>query len=224
MDDTTRREPFAVVALLDEAAGPAGPAVLTLARASAAARDGRLVLADVLAVAEGESASALATPVRARREALLALGPGTAADDSAAPRGLQAEAVVRVGTDRWAELLALCRQERADLLIVPLAVSDPAQAPTVLGTPLARVLDETPCDLALVYVSAAAPIAAPVRRPRRILLPVRGGPYARLALALGSAVAGQAPAVEVTLLHVLRPDVPEAVRAAEEAPFERFLA
>src|SRR4051812_24885166 len=73
MDETTRRAGLAVVALVDEGAAGAAAAVLTLAQATAIAQDGRLVLADVLAVAEGQSASTLATPVRARREALLAL-------------------------------------------------------------------------------------------------------------------------------------------------------
>ncbi len=220
MEEPTKRDSFTVVALIDAEAGAANGPAVTLARATAAAHRGRLVLADVLAAAEGQSLSELATPVRARREALLDLArtPET---------GSLAEAIVRVGHRRWEELLALCHQEHADLLILPLDVRGVAGQPhplTIAGVSLQQAMKETPCDLALVCAGPNAPDAGTPPLPGRILLPVRGGPYAHLALDLGSALADLAPAAEVTLLHVLRPDLPETQRAAEEAPFERFLA
>jgi glucosyl-3-phosphoglycerate synthase len=220
MEEPTTQSSYTVVALIDAEAGAANGPAVTLAQATTAAHEGRLVLADVLAAAEGQSLSELATPVRARREALLELGrsPGG---------GPLAEAVVRVGHDRWAELLGLCRQEHADLLILPVDVRGTAEQPpslTIAGASLQQAMDETPCDLALVCAGPDVPGSGPLPLPERLLLPVRGGPYAHLALALGSALADRAPAADVTLLHVLRPDLPEAQRAAEEAPFERFLA
>ncbi len=218
MEETTKRDNYTVVALIDAEVGAANGPAVTLARATAAARQGRLVLADVLAAAEGQSLSELATPVRARREALLNLTRGPEA-------GTLAEAIVRVGHQRWEELLALCHQEHADLLILPLDVRGTAGQPhplTIAGVSLQQAMDETPCDLALVCAGPDVPTeGAPL--PQQILLPVRGGPYAHLALDLGSALADLAPAADVTLLHVLRPDLPEIQRAAEEAPFERFL-
>lgn len=220
MDETATRGSFTVVALIDAEGGVANGPAVTLARATATHHQGRLVLADVLAAAEGQSLSELATPVRARREALLAL--------ARAPEvGTPAVAVVRVGQARWEELLGLCRQEHADLLILPLDVRGAAGQPhplTIAGVSLQQAMDETPCDLALVCAGPAAADAGGGALPQRILLPVRGGPYAHLALDLGSALADLAPTADVTLLHVLRPDLPEGQRAAEEAPFERLLA
>jgi glucosyl-3-phosphoglycerate synthase len=219
MEEPTTRDSYIVVALIDAEAGAANGPAVTLAQATAAARQGRLVLADVLAAAEGQSLSELATPVRARREALLELA-------RTPEGGTLAEAIVRVGHARWEELLGLCHQEHADLLILPLDVRGVAGQPhplTIAGVSLQQAMDETPCDLALVCAGPAVPDeGAPL--PQRILLPVRGGPYAHLALELGSALADLAPTADVTLLHVLRPDLPETQRAAEEAPFERFLA
>jgi glucosyl-3-phosphoglycerate synthase len=220
MEEPTTQSSYTVVALIDGEAGAANGPAVTLAQATAAAHEGRLVLADVLAAAEGQSLSELATPVRARREALLELG-------RSAGGGSLAEAVVRVGHDRWAELLGLCRQEHADLLILPVNVRGTAEQPpllTIAGARLQQAMDETPCDLALVCAGPDVPGSGPLPLPERLLLPVRGGPYAHLALGLGSALADRAPTADVTLLHVLRPDLPEAQRAAEEAPFERFLA
>jgi glucosyl-3-phosphoglycerate synthase len=220
MEGTTTHGSYTVVAWIDAEAGTANGPAATLAEATAAAHQGRLVLADVLAAEGGQSLSELATPVRARREALLELARSP---DGA---GL-AEAVVRVGHDRWSELLALCHQEHADLLILPLDVRGGAGQPhplTIAGVSLQQAMDETPCDLALVCVGPDVSGTEPLPLPQRILLPVRGGPYAQLALGLGSALADRAPSADVTLLHVLRPDLPEAQRAAEEAPFERFLA
>ena len=220
MVEPTAQSSYTVVALIDAEAGAANGPAVTLAQATAAAHQGRLVLADVLAAAEGQSLSELATPVRARREALLELARSPEG-------GTLAEAVVRVGHDRWAELLGLCRQEHADLLILSVDVRGTAEQPpplTIAGVRLQQALDETPCDLALVCAGPHVPGGGPLPLPERLLLPVRGGPYAHLALGLGSALAGRAPAADVTLLHVLRPDLPEAQRAAEEAPFERFLA
>src|SRR4051794_15436491 len=94
--------------------------VLTLAMAAAAAPGGRLVLADVLEVPEGESFSSWATAVRARREALLDEMSGARRLGGAPGHEPLAEAVVRVGYQRWAELLALCQERHADLLVLPL--------------------------------------------------------------------------------------------------------
>jgi nucleotide-binding universal stress UspA family protein len=89
---------------------------------------------------------------------------------------------VRVAHDPWAEL-ALAAGEEADTLLL-LDVASPISAGQVQALP---------CDVA--FSARPAP-----GRLRRILLPVRGGPYAGLALRIAAALAAAHDA-EITVLH-----------------------
>lgn len=56
----------------------------------------------------------------------------------------------------------------------------------------------------------------------KILLPARGGPQAKLALDLSQDLVDALQA-QVTVLHVVQGDMPEMMRASEEAPFTELL-
>jgi glucosyl-3-phosphoglycerate synthase len=96
-------------------------------------------------------------------------------------RQQRAEVLVRVAHDPWPELLQLV-SAAGTLLLLPLRVPLPPERVTTL-----------PCDT--VLLDGHLP-----ERPRRILLPVRGGPYAELALHIAVALADRHGA-EITLLH-----------------------
>ncbi len=71
-----------------------------------------------------------------------------------------------------------------------------------------EVVRDAPCDIAVVKQRGANAI-------RRILVPVRGGPHAELALRFADAIA-QRHGATVAILHLLPPGVTEAVRAQAE--------
>ena len=77
---------------------------------------------------------------------------------------------------------------------------------------IANLVADPPADLLLVRPDpeqAGGPL-------RRVLVPVRGGPSARLALLAAGAIAS-AQGAEMTVMHVYRPGLPEA-RRRREAP------
>ena len=97
--------------------------------------------------------------------------------------------LVTVARQGWAAVTELVSKERPELLVV--GWRRPGW--DLLGTSIERILRDPPCDVAMVKGSFA--------RVRRILVPVRGGRYAQLAVSLAIAYARDREA-SVTLLHV----------------------
>ena len=77
-----------------------------------------------------------------------------------------------------------------------------------------EVVRESPCDIAVVKQRGARDI-------RRILVPVRGGPHAELALRFADALAQRYDAT-VSVMHVVPAGVTEAVRAQAEHALAAF--
>lgn len=98
---------------------------------------------------------------------------------------------VRVTHDRWNETARAVRGESRDLIVV-----DSTSAPP------AAWMQTVPSDV--VIVNGNAP-----RAMRQILLPIRGGPYAALALEMALAFA-HAFKANITLLHAVPPDQPRS--------------
>lgn len=122
-----------------------------------------------------------------------------------------AEAVrvlVRAGHDPWREVTSACREEAAELLVVlrPGSLEEP-----VFGLRVDDLLRTAPCDVVLAPPLAFQDFA-------RVLVGVRGGPNAELALRVAQALA-KAAGGEVTALHVFRDDIPERDRWREERPY-----
>ncbi|MDW8327410.1 MAG: glucosyl-3-phosphoglycerate synthase [Anaerolineales bacterium] len=156
-------------------------------------------------LAEGESMSAGAQKAQEMRKRLRRL---------AALPGIQTRGNVIVSFQPWLDLQQLIAAEKPDLLV--LECCDQLSA---LGLTLTEVLARPPCDLALVRgpVVSGAPAPFP-ERPARVLIPIRGGPYAELALRIGLSLQAE----ELTALHIeLKSD------GGSNAPFkglERVLA
>jgi len=110
---------------------------------------------------------------------------------------------VYVSHKLWDEVVRAIDEESPDLLILEWPCHFDA-----LHTTLAEVLAYPPCDIAVVR----SPISA---CPKRVLLPIRGGPFAELALRLSLSIAQEASA-EVTSLHLL----PDDKRLLQDAPFK----
>jgi glucosyl-3-phosphoglycerate synthase len=92
-----------------------------------------------------------------------------------------------------------------------------AATPTacVFSPTIDAVVRESPCDIAVVKQRPMAEI-------RRILVPVRGGPHAELALDFADALARRHGA-RVTVLHVVPPGLTPAVRTQAEHALATFL-
>ncbi len=147
--------------------------LLRLARPLARARRSDIRVVGMVSVDPDDTLSAGARPAQRLRKQLETL---VAPDDP--PR-------VLVTHDVWSETRHVLRRERAGLLVAAWSPAIPA-----------AFLSEAPCDVALVRGRLPAKV-------RRILLPVRGGRYAGLALGLSLAVA-QAHSAGITLLHAER--------------------
>ncbi|CAN5127685.1 hypothetical protein BH18CHL2_BH18CHL2_03920 [soil metagenome] len=162
-----------LVALVD----PPREAALVEVATAIAGRDDAL-LASVIEVT-GERTLASAQPeARAARRAL-------ARHEKPGVRGM-----VMVARDGWAAVRDLVAKERPELLLVAWRRGGRG----VFGTSLEGILRDPPCDIAVVKGHFA--------KVRRVLVPVRGGRYARLAVSLAIAYARERQGT-VTLLHVV---------------------
>jgi nucleotide-binding universal stress UspA family protein/glycosyltransferase involved in cell wall biosynthesis len=144
-------------------------------------------------VPEGESLSTAAGPARQVRKTMQELANGEQI------RGER----VRVSRTPWAELVEIVQEERPDLLVLEW----PCQLEALHTTPT-EVLAHPPCNLAIVK----GPIP---ERPRNVLVTLRGGPYAELALKLSLSIAKTCRA-SLTSLHFRAP----GALAHHDAPYK----
>lgn len=131
----------------------------------------RLVVLGLVPVPSGQSLSTGARVAQKLRAHLETLA-----------RQAGAQVIVRVGHHIWREVQSELGHAADDLLVLSVSSELPAEA-----------LREMPCDMVIVRGQCA-------RRLKRILLPIRGGPYAPLALQVALAFA-QTHRAEITLLH-----------------------
>ncbi len=173
-------------------------AALSLARS--VDRQGQVILAGMVHIPEGESLSTAALTARQVRKQMRSL----AVDDC-----IRIREKVQVAHRPWEDLVKVVVEEHVDLLVLEW----PCQFSALETTP-AEVLAYPPCDVAIV----SGPLPPQLDS---ILVPVRGGPFAELALRLSLSI-GRSSQARVTSLHVRVPGAP----ASQEAAFrglERIL-
>lgn len=183
--------------------------LLPLAEAIVDERHGQLVILHVVTVPEGRPLSE-ATAEASRTRQLL--------DDFLASRGRavpEVRTVVRVAREVWEGIWETVDQEAIDLLL--LGWRGKGLSETAVEELVNQRLAAPPCDV--VVLRPAMGLAGPEdwQEVRRILLPVRGGPHASLALRVANALADAVDAT-ITLLHVTS----QAARDAEEDLFTTF--
>ena len=157
--------------------------------ALAQALSSEVVLLGMVRMQPGEPLSAGAGRAREVRSLLLAL---------AQDRHMHFKARVRVSHTPWDDLRAVIARDNPNLLLLEWGSHMDA-----LGVTPEQALTSPPCDVAIVR--GPMPFAL-----RKVLVPVRGGPHAELALRVGLALRADT----LTPLH-LRPDP----SAPTEAPF-----
>lgn len=165
------------------------PGLVSLAGALLGDRPGEIVLIGTVTVPEGHSLSEGAAQARVRRQ--------TCSDLRAHYAGLpiRVKPRIRVGYAPWHEVAETASSENATLLLVPWD-GDPKS--WLLGSPIENLLAETPCDVALARGSNW-------RGAKRILQPLRGGPYSGLSVSLALTLA-ESNAGEITVLYAQSPN------------------
>ncbi|MDD2922416.1 MAG: hypothetical protein PHQ36_09025, partial [Anaerolineales bacterium] len=154
--------------------------------------DAEVVLVGVVVVPQGQSLSTGAIPARVLRKALRHFGRD---------KRITGKSQIIVSYEPWNELSILLQKERPDLLCLEWDAHL-----TALGVTTDEVLTRPPCDIALVRGKLTA-------KPTQILVPVRGGPHAELAVRVGLGLHPKG----VTALHLRKQDDPAA---GSDAPFK----
>ena len=154
--------------------------------------DAEIILVGVVIVPSEQSLSVGAVAARALRKQLRHYGKD---------ERITGKAQIIVSHQPWMELASFLQDEKPDLLCLEWDSHFHA-----LGVTASDVLTRPPCNVALVRGKLP-------NRPKQVLVPVRGGPHAELALRVGLGLHAKG----VTALHLRRTDDPEA---GSDAPFK----
>ena len=175
-------------------------------------RTGELTALGIVEVPEGMPLSEGATRARQARRLLQRVLDYV-------PEGTVIHPLVRIGRHTAAGIVEAAAEQEADLMIFgwggkSVPGRDPSGGPVISPT-IDEVVRESPCDIAVVKQRGAHDI-------RRILVPVRGGPHAELALRFADALA-QRHGATVVALHLVPDGVTQAVRAQAEHALAAFV-
>jgi len=173
-------------------------------------RTGELTALGIVEVPEGMPLSEGATRARQARRLLQKVLDYV-------PEGTTIHPLVRIGRHAAAGIVEAAAEQEADLMIFGWGGKSgshrEAGAPTISPT-IDEVVRESPCDIAVVKQRGS-------REIRRILVPVRGGPHAELALRFADALAHRHGAT-VVVMHLVPAGVTEGVRAQAERALATF--
>ena len=173
-------------------------------------RTGELTALGIVEVPEGMPLSEGATRARQARRLLQKVL-------DYAPEGTVIHPLVRIGRHAAAGIVEAAAEQEADLMIFGWGgKSGPHRdgGGPVISPTIDEAVREAPCDIAVVKQRGARDI-------RRILVPVRGGPHAELALRVADALAVKHGAT-VAVMHLVPQGVTEAVRAQAEHALAQF--
>lgn len=158
--------------------------LIRLASLLAGSPGGQLQILSVIQVAGDQPLSEGALEVQQRRMRL--------EQSSRRSTSIPAHVLVRVARTVWPEIIRAAGEIKPDLLVIGLPGQSVPSAFYEAG--ISSLLADPPCNIAL--------IAQPQAEVRRILLPLRGGPNAELAIELTRHLAVGLSA-DLTALHVL---------------------
>lgn len=154
--------------------------------------DAEVILVGVVVVPAEQSLSVGAAGARAIRRLLRIFGRDPRVTSRSKPI---------IAHEPWKEFAKLLQDEKPDLLLL-----DFDAHPKAFHVTLSDILLHPPCDIGLVRGKISS-------KPKQVLVPVRGGPHAELALRVGL---GLHPA-ELSTLHIRRTNDPDA---GTDAPFK----
>jgi len=188
--------------------------VVDVARALTGDTESRCIILSVVVVPEERSLSEAALIARRRRELLQRTG-----GDAAATSNLQF--VVRAARSFSGGVREAVEEYSAGLLL--LIWRGPLRSEERLSrSPLDDLVLDPPADL-VVFSAGAQPGTDGQWPPGRVLVPVRGGPHARLALSVGQDVA-RSFGVKLAPLRIVRPDAGGAELNADRDHFRQLVS
>ncbi|HEX7948964.1 MAG TPA: glucosyl-3-phosphoglycerate synthase [Candidatus Limnocylindrales bacterium] len=174
-------------------------------------RGGELTALGIVEVPEGMPLSEGATRARHARRLLQRVLDFV-------PQGTPIHPIVRIGRRAAEGIVEAAAELDADLIVFGWGGKSPASRET-LAAPFSSTIDEVireaPCDVAVVKQRG-------VREVKRVVVPVRGGPHAELALRFADAIARRHGATLVAL-HIVPPGITLAVRAQAEQALQGFV-
>jgi nucleotide-binding universal stress UspA family protein len=174
-------------------------------------RGGELTALGIVEVPEGMALSEGATRARHARRLLQRVLDFV-------PQGTPIHPIVRIGRHAAEGIVEAAAELDADLIVFGWGGKAPAgreNSGAPFSTTIDDVLREASCDVAVVKQRG-------VRELKRVVVPVRGGPHAELALRFGDAIARRHEATLVAL-HVVPPGITLAVRAQAERALQGFV-
>lgn len=175
-------------------------------------RDGELSALGIVEVPEGMPLSEGATRARHARRLLQKVL-------DYAPDGTTIHPIVRIGRHAAEGIIEASAEQEADLIIFgwggKVAGGRDGSGPMVFSPTIDEVVRDSPCDIAVVKQRGSKEI-------KRVLVPVRGGPHAELALHFADAIA-QHHGATVVVLHLVPPGITLAVRAQAERALAAFV-
>jgi glucosyl-3-phosphoglycerate synthase len=212
-----RREPYRILLPL------ANPRTARdLVRIGSGVSNGRpteITALGIVEVPEGVSLSEGATQARtARRLLQRVLGFGD-------EEGVEIRTMVRIGRRAADGVIEAVGEESTDLVIfgwggpTSAAASDKAEAgaaqAAVFSPTIDSVVRESPCDIAVVKQRG-------IDQVRSVLVPVRGGPHAELAMRLARDL-GKRFRAQVVVLHVVPKGIGDRALGREQEALDRFV-
>ncbi len=157
--------------------------------------DGQIIVVGLVRVPEGQSLSSAAVPAREVRQELKKFS---------ADGRIRVEERVQASYNLWGELTRYIQLKKPDILVLEWPCDfEELQIP-------ANGLTHPPCDVAIV----GGPVP---ENPHSVLISIRGGPHAELALQLSLAVSRSQHA-KVTSLHI----TPTNSTARQDIPFRNI--
>jgi nucleotide-binding universal stress UspA family protein len=173
-------------------------------------RSGELTALGIVEVPEGMPLSEGATRARHARRLLQRVL-------DFAPDGTTIHPIVRIGRHAAEGIIEASAEQEADLIIFGWGGKAPAgrDGGSVISPTIDEVVRDSPADIAVVKQRGSRDI-------RRIVVPVRGGPHAELAVRYADAIARRHDA-QVAVLHFVPPGITLAVRAQAEHALAQFV-
>ena len=136
-----------------------------------------------------------------------------------APDGVTIHPIVRIGRRAAEGVTEAAKEMDADLIVFgwtgkPATVKPGARA-SVFSPTIDEVVANPPCDIAVIKQGGSTEI-------RRVLVPIRGGPHAVLALRFADALAHRSEA-KLEALHLVPPGITPGIRAQTERALTHFV-
>jgi glucosyl-3-phosphoglycerate synthase len=208
----TSRPPLPVRILIPVANPMTAEELIRLGAAMLDRKHGEISALGIVEVPEGMPLSEGATRARHARRLLQRVL-------DYAPDGTTIHPIVRIGRHAAEGIVEASAEQEADLIIFGwggrTATARDGNGTSVFSPTIDEVVRDAPCDIAVVKQRGAKDI-------RRILVPVRGGPHAELAIRYADAIARHHEAT-VVVLHLVPPGITLAVRAQAERALAAFV-